>query len=49
MTNIRKSPHLGHMSEKGMIIPSKQGPLGIEGTGKLDFCNHCEFRKLKKG
>ncbi|KAK2965449.1 hypothetical protein RJ640_008243 [Escallonia rubra] len=37
--------HLGHMSERGMDVLSKQGLLGSKKTGKLDFCEHCVFRK----
>ncbi|KAK2978679.1 hypothetical protein RJ640_012585, partial [Escallonia rubra] len=36
---------LGHMSERGMDVLSKQGLLGSKKTGKLDFCEHCVFRK----
>jgi len=32
---------VGHMSEKGMHLLSKQG------IGKLDFCKHCVFGKQK--
>ena len=39
---------LGHMSEKGMTILSKRGLLGSEGTGTLDFCEHCVFGKQKR-
>jgi len=38
----------GHMSEKGMTILSNQGLLGSEGTGNLDFYDHCVFGKQKK-
>ena len=31
-----------------MTILSKRGLLGSQGTGKLDFCDHCVFRKQKK-
>jgi len=40
---------LGHMSEKGMTILTKQGLLGSEGMGNLDFCDHCVLGKQKKG
>ncbi|KAK3040718.1 hypothetical protein RJ639_028008 [Escallonia herrerae] len=33
--------HLGHMSERGMDVLSKQGLLGSKKIGKLDFCEHC--------
>jgi len=36
------------MSKKGMTIQSKRSLLGSEGTGKLDLCDHCVFRKHKK-
>ena len=36
---------LGHMSEKGMSILSKQGLLCNQKIGKLDFCEHCVFGK----
>ncbi|KAK3016961.1 hypothetical protein RJ639_007857 [Escallonia herrerae] len=36
---------LGHMSERGMDVLSKQGLLGSKKTKKLDFCEHCVFRK----
>ena len=39
--------HLSHMSEKGIIILSKRGLLGSEGTRKLDFCDHSVFGKQK--
>lgn len=39
---------LGHMSEKGMHLLSKQGRLGKQGIGKLEFCKHCVFGKQKK-
>jgi len=39
---------LGHMSEKGMPLLSKQGRLGKQGISKLEFCKHCVFRKQKK-
>ena len=37
--------HLGHMSEFGMSILSKQGLLHDRKIGKLDFCEHCVFGK----
>ncbi|KAK3023698.1 hypothetical protein RJ639_044308 [Escallonia herrerae] len=37
--------HLGHMSERGMDVLSKQGLLGSMKTEKLDFYEHCVFRK----
>ncbi|KAK3006258.1 hypothetical protein RJ639_016884 [Escallonia herrerae] len=37
--------HLGHMSERGIDVLSKQGPLESKKTGKLDFCEHCVFGK----
>jgi len=39
---------LDHMSGKGMTILNKRGLLVREGTGKLDFCDHCVFKKQKK-
>jgi len=39
---------LGHMSEKGMHLLSKQGSLGKQGISKLEFCKHCVFGKQKK-
>ncbi|KAK3006060.1 hypothetical protein RJ639_016678 [Escallonia herrerae] len=36
---------LGHMSKKGMDVLSKQGLLGSKKIGKLNFCEHCVFRK----
>ncbi|KAK3006561.1 hypothetical protein RJ639_015634 [Escallonia herrerae] len=36
---------LGHMSERGMDVLSKQGLLGSKKTGKLDFYEHCVFEK----
>ena len=39
---------LGHMSEKGRVILSKQGLLGSESTCTLDFCDHCVFGKEKR-
>ena len=37
--------HLGHMSEFGMSILSKQGLLNGQQIGKFDFCEHCVFGK----
>ncbi|KAK3002024.1 hypothetical protein RJ639_021170 [Escallonia herrerae] len=37
--------HLGHMSERGMDVLSKQGLLGSKKIEKLDFCEHCVFGK----
>jgi len=39
---------LGHMSEKGITILSKNGSLGSAGMGKLEFCDHCVFGKQKR-
>ncbi|KAK3023455.1 hypothetical protein RJ639_042667 [Escallonia herrerae] len=36
---------LGHMSDKGMDVLSKQGLLGSKKIGKLDFCEHYVFGK----
>ncbi|KAK2967999.1 hypothetical protein RJ640_009208 [Escallonia rubra] len=36
---------LGHMSERGMDVLSKQRFLGSKKTEKLDFCEHCVFGK----
>ncbi|KAK2992057.1 hypothetical protein RJ640_016987 [Escallonia rubra] len=36
---------LGHMNERGMDVLSKQGLFGSKKIGKLDFCEHCVFRK----
>ncbi|KAK2986648.1 hypothetical protein RJ640_011726 [Escallonia rubra] len=36
---------LGHVSERGMDMLSKQGLLGSKKIGKLDFCEHCVFGK----
>ncbi|KAK3012115.1 hypothetical protein RJ639_010588 [Escallonia herrerae] len=36
---------LGHMSERGVDVLSKQGLLGSKKIGKLDFCEHCVFGK----
>ncbi|KAK2985903.1 hypothetical protein RJ640_008119 [Escallonia rubra] len=39
---------LGHMSERGMDVLSKQGLLGSKKIGKLDFREHCVFGKQCK-
>ncbi|KAK3039652.1 hypothetical protein RJ639_027243 [Escallonia herrerae] len=36
---------LGHMSERGMDMQSKQGLLGSKKIWKLDSCEHCVFGK----
>jgi len=36
---------LGHMSERGLHVLSKQGSLCGKKIGKLDFCEHCVFGK----
>ncbi|KAK3001855.1 hypothetical protein RJ639_020260 [Escallonia herrerae] len=36
---------LGHMSERGMDVLSKQSLLGSKKIGKLNFCQHCVFGK----
>ncbi|KAK2970423.1 hypothetical protein RJ640_016277 [Escallonia rubra] len=36
---------LGHMSERDMYVPIKQGLLGSKKTRKLDFYEHCAFGK----
>jgi len=36
---------LGHMSERGLHVLSKQGLLCGQKKGKLDFCEHCVFGK----
>ena len=36
---------LGHMSERGLYLLSKQGLLCGQKTEKLDFCEHCVFGK----
>ncbi|KAK2975768.1 hypothetical protein RJ640_014591 [Escallonia rubra] len=36
---------LGHMSERGTDVLSKQGLLGSKKIEKLDFCEHCVFGK----
>ena len=40
--------HLGHISEKGMHLLSKQGYLSKHVIGKLEFRKHCAFGKQKK-
>ena len=37
--------HLGHMSEKSIMILSKQGLLGDHKMEELQFCEHCVFGK----
>ncbi|KAG8485682.1 hypothetical protein CXB51_019024 [Gossypium anomalum] len=39
---------LGHMSENGMVELSKRGLLDGQGIRKLNFCEHCVFRKQKR-
>ncbi|KAG8485411.1 hypothetical protein CXB51_021801 [Gossypium anomalum] len=39
---------LGHMSENGMAKLSKKGLLDGQGICKLNFCEHCVFRKQKR-
>ncbi|KAG8478970.1 hypothetical protein CXB51_028852 [Gossypium anomalum] len=39
---------LGHMSENGMVELSKRGLLDGQGICKLNFCEHCVFRKQKR-
>ncbi|KAK3014789.1 hypothetical protein RJ639_009215 [Escallonia herrerae] len=39
---------LGHMSERGMDMLSKQGLLGSKKTRKLDFYEHCLFIQPKE-
>ncbi|KAG8498115.1 hypothetical protein CXB51_006865 [Gossypium anomalum] len=39
---------LGHMSENGMVELSKRGLLDEQGICKLNFCEHCVFRKQKR-
>ncbi|KAG8477605.1 hypothetical protein CXB51_030323 [Gossypium anomalum] len=39
---------LGHMSENGMTELSKKGLLDGQGICKLNFCEHCVFRKQKR-
>ncbi|KAK3009127.1 hypothetical protein RJ639_013702 [Escallonia herrerae] len=41
--------HLGHMSERGMDVLSKQSLLGSKKIEKLDFCEHCVFSKSSAG
>ena len=36
---------LGHMSERGLHLLSKQGLLCGQKIGKLDFCEYCIFGK----
>ena len=36
---------LGHMSENGMFELSKRGLLDGQSISKLEFCEHCVFRK----
>ena len=38
--------HLGHMSEKGMLLLHKRGYL--KDIGKSEFCEHCVFDKQKR-
>ncbi|KAK3008763.1 hypothetical protein RJ639_013623 [Escallonia herrerae] len=38
---------LGHMSERGMDVLSKQGLLGSKKTVKLDFCEHCLWEAVQ--
>lgn len=38
---------LGHMTEKSMIIQSKRGLVGTEGTSKPDFCDYYVISKEK--
>jgi 5'-3' exoribonuclease 2 len=39
---------LGHMSELGLVVLSKRGLLDGHSISKLDFCEHCVFRKHKR-
>ncbi|KAG8472701.1 hypothetical protein CXB51_034566 [Gossypium anomalum] len=39
---------LGHMNENGMVELSKRGLLDGQGIYKLNFCEHCVFRKQKR-
>ena len=39
---------LGHMSENGMAELSRRGLLDGQKTSKLQFCEHCVFRKQKQ-
>jgi len=49
-SNVIKLWHmrLGHMSNKGMAILSKRGLLCGQGTGKMEFCEHCALGKQKR-
>ncbi|KAG8481085.1 hypothetical protein CXB51_025838 [Gossypium anomalum] len=40
--------HLGDMSENGMVELNKIGLLDGQGICKLNFCEHCVFRKQKR-
>ena len=48
--NMTKLWHLrlGHMSERGMQILSKEGLLGGYKINDLEFCEHCVFGKLHR-
>jgi len=39
---------LGHMSERGLAVLSKQGLLGGAVTGKLKFCESCVMGKKRR-
>jgi GAG-pre-integrase domain len=39
---------LGHMSERGMILLSKECLLCGQSTHKLDLCEDCVFGKQKR-
>ena len=39
---------LRHMSEKGMIELSRRGLLDRHNTSKLEFCEHCVFKKQRQ-
>ncbi|KAG8485911.1 hypothetical protein CXB51_020221 [Gossypium anomalum] len=39
---------LGHMSENGMTELSKRGLLDGQGICRLNFCEHCVFKKQKR-
>ena len=39
---------LGHMSEHGLSVLSKQGLLGGDVTGKIQFCEACVKGKQRK-
>nr|GEY18995.1 hypothetical protein [Tanacetum cinerariifolium] len=39
---------LGHMSEKSMVILSKQGLLDNHKVASLEFCEHCVIEKQKR-